>query len=408
MTDTSRTRQIPETEALGDGTGWAGEIAKIVPRTDTPRGIYVHVPYCRSRCGYCDFNTYVPGELQIATSEYARLACREIELAAEVWDARSIDTVFLGGGTPTLLSSTEIAAILDEIDSHFGLTGDAEITIEANPDSVTRADLAALREAGVTRMSFGVQSLAPQVLATLERTHTPGNAVTAVADARAAGFDHVSADLIYATPGETDADVANSLREMLTAGVDHISAYSLIVEPGTRLAARVRRGEIPSPDDDVAAGRYRLIDEIAAAAGLTWYEVSNWARPGGECRHNLGYWRGHDWWPIGPGAHGFVGDHRGGVRWWNLKHPHAHAEAVRQGGLPIADGERIDAQTQRTEMVMLGLRLREGLASSWLADSTRERVQDFADSGLLEIDSDRIRVTDAGRLMVDGIVRALV
>lgn len=388
---------------------WREVIAGVVALT-TPvaRGVYVHVPYCSTRCGYCDFNTYTAAELPGARREdYATLAMTEIAWAADLWNPGLLDTVFIGGGTPTLLGPADLGRILSAIDSAVGLSAGAEITVEANPDSVSIADLRDLRAAGVTRMSFGVQSLAPHVLGVLERTHTPGRALAAVREAREVGFEHVSADLIYATPGENAQDWAASVSAVLEAGVDHVSAYSLIVEPGTRLAARVRRGELPPPDDDVAAQRYSVVDAAVRAAGLEWYEVSNWARPGAECRHNLGYWRDGDWWGVGPGAHSHIGD----LRWWNVKHPQAYARHLAAGRLPVDDGEILSAQERSLERVMLGLRLREGLAIADLPEGQRTEVDVLVADQLVTVasadDGDRVVLTDRGRLLADAVVRRL-
>src|SRR4051794_21832853 len=274
---------------------------------ERPFGVYVHVPFCATRCGYCDFNTYVPGEA--STAGYPEAVARELALARRVLgDAPPpAETVFVGGGTPTLLPPTDLARVLDAIREHVGLAPDAEVTTEANPESVDPASLAALRAAGFTRISLGMQSAAPHVLAVLDRRHTPGRAAQAAHEARAAGFEHVSLDLIYGTPGERDEDWRASLEAAPGAGRDHGSAYSLIGEPGTRLAARGRRGELPAPDDDVLATRYEMADELLTAAGLHWYEVSNWARDdAARSRHNMGYWGGGDWWGAGPGAHSHV------------------------------------------------------------------------------------------------------
>lgn len=368
-----------------------------------PLGFYVHVPFCATRCGYCDFNTYTAEELGpgASRSTYADTVISEIRWArSQVRDDRPVSTVFVGGGTPTLLGVGDLVRVLDAIDEEFGLESGAEVTTEANPDSVSPAMLQELREGGFTRVSFGVQSLAPHVLEVLERTHTPGRALEAIAEARAAGFAHVSADLIYATPGETDEDLAASVAAVLDAGVDHLSAYSLIVEDGTRLAARVRRGDLPAPDDDVAADRYRIVDAMASAAGLEWYEVSNWARPGSECRHNLGYWKDADWWGAGPGAHG----HLDGRRWWNLKHPAAYARALAEGQSPLAGEETVDDPGRALEQVMLGVRIRAGIPRAGLPD---DAVAELAGEGLIEASGDRIVLTSSGRLLADAVVRRL-
>jgi len=364
---------------------------------------YVHIPYCIKRCGYCDFNTYTAEELGggVSRSTYAETVIEEIRWArGQVPGDRPVSTVFVGGGTPTLLGAGDLVRILAVIRAEFGLEPDAEVTTEANPDSVSPAMLEELLAGGFTRVSFGVQSLAPHVLATLERTHTPGRALEVITEARAAGFDRVSADLIYATPGETDDDLRDSVRAVLDAGVDHVSAYSLIVEEGTRLAARVRRGELPAPDDDVAAERYRLIDSMASGAGLEWYEVSNWARPGSECRHNLGYWSDSDWWGAGPGAHG----HLDGRRWWNLKHPTAYARAVAEGVAPVAGEEWVDETGRELERVMLGLRTRGGIDRAGLPEAA---VQALEEEGLIDASDSRVRLTAEGRLLADAVVRRL-
>jgi len=370
-------------------------------------GIYVHVPFCASRCGYCDFNTYTAVELGggATQTEYAQTVLSEVALAARVLagTAPRIDTVFFGGGTPTLLPPDDLARILDGLDGAFGLAGDVEVTTEANPESVDPDRLRRLRRSGFTRISLGMQSAAGHVLALLDRRHTPGRAVAAAAEASEAGFDHVNLDLIYATPGETAEDFAASLDLAVAAGVDHVSAYSLIVEDGTRLAARVRRGEVPEPDDDVAADRYLAAEARLSAAGLTWYEVSNWARPGAACRHNLLYWRGGDWWGFGPGAH----SHVGGVRWWNVKHPSAYAGRLAAGQTPAHARERLGPEERATEALMLGLRLAEGLALRDLPGPADRLVQD----GLLDPDAHgagRAVLTLRGRLLADAVIVQLL
>lgn len=274
------------------------------------------------------------------------------------------------------------------------------MTVEANPDSVDARALTTLREGGFTRISFGVQSLAPHVLAVLDRTHTPGRSLAALREARDAGFDHVSADLIYATPGETDDDLARSVDSVLSAGIDHLSAYALIVEPGTRLAARIAREEVSAPDDDVAADRYLLVDSIARAAGLQWYEVSNWSLPGAECRHNLGYWRGLDWWGAGPGAHGHVG----GLRWCNVKHPAAYGDRLAAGEGVAESWEEVTPREARLEEVMLGMRLREGMPADRLDSGP---VLALETEGLVRRAEGRVALTDEGRLLADAVVRRL-
>lgn len=374
---------------------------------------YVHIPFCASRCGYCDFNTYTAAELQrdgtsITATTYPERVVAEVDWLrkANSTDDRALSTVFFGGGTPTLIESKELVRILQSLNSSYGFTKDIEVTTEANPDSVTLQDLEILRSGGFTRISFGHQSSAANVLSLLERTHTPGKTWDAVSDARRAGFDHVSVDLIYGSPGETDSDLVETLDQVSAADVDHVSAYSLIVEPGTRLAARVARGEIPNPSDDVAAHRYELIDSKLQSLGMTWYEVSNWSKPGGECRHNIAYWRNQDWLGIGPGAHA----HSAGTRSWNLKHPAAWAARVDEGVSATADSEVLEPADINHEDIMLGLRLREGLSLSVLGDTGLIQAQLAVTEGLLDpnsFDQGKAVLTFQGRLLADGLVARL-
>ncbi|GGS41514.1 radical SAM family heme chaperone HemW [Actinokineospora fastidiosa] len=373
-------------------------------------GIYVHVPFCATRCGYCDFNTYTPGELggSASPSSWLTAVGRELELAARVLpDAPRASTVFVGGGTPSLLGAAGLASVLDLVRSTVGLADGAEVTTEANPESTSPGFFADLRAAGYTRVSLGMQSAAPHVLKVLDRNHTPGRAVTAAREARAAGFEHVNLDLIYGTPGESAADLALSLDAVLAAGVDHVSAYALIVEDGTALARRVRRGELPMPDDDVLADRYEQVDAALTAAGLTWYEVSNWASsPEARCHHNLLYWRGDNWWGVGPGAH----SHVGGVRWWNVKHPARYAAALADGVSPAAARETLSPDDQRIERILLELRLADGLPAGVLDRSGRAEADQAALDGLLDaaaLAEGRCVLTDAGRLLADAVVRRL-
>ena len=370
-----------------------------------PFGLYVHVPFCSSRCGYCDFNTYTATELggSVRRDDFHEVLAAEIRFAAtQLVDVRRpVDTVFVGGGTPTLLGSGGLVAVLDTIRTEFGLADNAEVTTEANPDSVDERMLGELRNGGFTRISLGMQSTAPNVLRVLERTHTPGASLEMARAASRQGFEHVNLDLIYGTPGESDDDLRRSVQETIDAGVDHVSAYSLIVEDGTPLARRVRRGELPRPDDDVAADRYVIVDDLLTAAGLHWYEVSNWARTGGECRHNLGYWHDDDWWGIGPGAH----SHRGGERWWNVKHPRTYADRLAAGDPPEEGREVLSVDERRTERVMLGVRLAEGLP---LADVDMTVGRELQSEGLVVIDDGRLVLTRRGRLLADAVIRRLV
>jgi putative oxygen-independent coproporphyrinogen III oxidase len=373
-------------------------------------GVYLHVPFCASRCGYCDFNTYTASELGGANIDgYVDAVLAELRLAARVLPAPPrVDTVFVGGGTPTLLPPGLLARLLGAIDDAWGLAADAEVTTEANPESVDPAALRELRRAGFNRISLGMQSASPTVLRILDRRHTAGRAVAAAAEAREAGFEHVNLDLIYGTPGETAEDFAGSLAAVVGAGVDHVSAYALIVEDGTRLAGRVRRGEIAAPDDDVAADRYLAAEQALTEAGLGWYEVSNWAAgEAARCRHNLLYWRGGDWWGLGPGAH----SHVGGVRWWNVKHPTTYASRLAAGQSPGLGRELLTADQRHTERVLLELRLVDGLPLDLLDADGRAGADRALADGLLEPAAHadgRAALTLRGRLLADAVVRDLL
>ncbi len=278
------------------------------------------------------------------------------------------------------------------------------MTTEANPESTSPGLFEGLLAAGYTRVSLGMQSVSQHVLTVLDRVHSPGRAVAAAVEAQAAGFGHVNLDLIYGTPGERDDDLRRSVDAAVDAGVDHVSAYALVVEDGTALARRVRRGEVAAPDDDVLAHRYELLDGRLADAGFEWYEVSNWSRPGGECRHNLGYWNGGEWWGAGPGAHGYVGS----TRWWNVKHPTAYAGVLAEKALPVAGFERLDTDQAHTEDVMLSIRMRSGLPVAALGDAELRRAETAIADGLLVRDADRLVLTDRGRLLADAVVRAVL
>ncbi|MCW2855069.1 MAG: coproporphyrinogen oxidase [Marmoricola sp.] len=368
-------------------------------------GVYLHVPYCSVRCGYCDFNTYTATELGGGASQasYAASAIAEVDLLAGVLaGAPTVETVFFGGGTPTLLPSADLVAMLGAVRERFGLVPDAEVTTEANPDSVSPESLAELRAGGFTRISFGMQSAVPSVLATLDRTHDPERVPQAVSWAREAGFEQVSLDLIYGTPGESLSDWQRSIDAALACAPDHVSAYSLIVEDGTALARQVRSGVLPMPEEDDLADKYALADEEFAQAGLGWYEVSNWARAeDARCRHNELYWTSANWLGIGPGAHAHVG----GVRWWNVKHPTAYAARLAAGESPAFAREVLDDETRRTERVLLEIRLRDGLPLD-LVD--RDRADEVVSDQRATLEGDRLVLTRSGRLLADAVVRDLL
>jgi putative oxygen-independent coproporphyrinogen III oxidase len=366
-------------------------------------GVYLHVPFCKVRCGYCDFNTYTATELRGAKqSDYASQAVLEVEAAARILTesgvpARPAATVFFGGGTPTLLPADHLVRMLHSVRD----------TTEANPDSVDLAYLRQLAQAGFTRVSFGMQSAVPRVLATLERTHDPERVPLVVAWAREAGLD-VSLDLIYGTPGETLEDWQASLEHAIAQKPDHISAYSLIVEDGTKLARQIRRGELVQPDEDLQADFYELADQRLAEAGYGWYEVSNWATDQAHrSRHNLSYWRSTDWWGVGPGAH----SHVGGVRWWNVKHPAAYADRILAGHSPAAGRETLDAATRETERVLLLTRIREGIPIATLSDLGRREVAGLIADQLIDARAaigGTVELTLRGRLLADAVVRRLL
>jgi oxygen-independent coproporphyrinogen-3 oxidase len=404
---------LPEGEAVP--TDGSLPTSSLEALGEAPFGAYVHVPFCVTRCGYCDFNTYTSSELGPGASHdsYADTVLAEIALAARVLErsGRSlprIETVFVGGGTPTLLASDDLGRILEALDKTFGLADGYEATTEANPDSVMPESLATLRARGFTRISYGMQSAVPHVLATLDRTHDPARLPDVVRWAREAGFEQVSVDLIYGTPGESLADWQRSLDAALALGPDHVSAYALIVEDGTAMARRVARGEVTAPDDDLMADMYAAADTTLGAAGLGWYELSNWARDdAARCRHNELYWTGADWWGFGPGAH----SHVAGTRWWNVKHPAAYAKRLASGTSPGHGREVLDDETRRVEQVLLESRLRDGMPLARLDEAGRTAVPALVAEGLVDplpLEHDRLALTLRGRLLADAVVRRLL
>jgi putative oxygen-independent coproporphyrinogen III oxidase len=412
---------VPSAPPPGDPVPADGSLpeAALAGLGERPFGLYVHVPFCTVRCGYCDFNTYTAEELGgpataagASRASYAQAAIAEVRLARRLLGERDlpVSTVFFGGGTPTLLPSSDLAAVVAAIGDEFGLVPGAEVTTESNPDSVTPADLDELRAGGINRISFGMQSAVDHVLRTLDRTHDPRRVPDVVAWARAAGFEpagggSISLDLIYGTPGESLADWETSLEAALACAPDHLSAYSLIVEDGTALARQVRRGEVAMTDDDDLADKYLLADERLTAAGLGWYEVSNWARDeAARCRHNLLYWTGGDWWGVGPGAH----SHVGGVRWWNVRHPAAYADRMAAGLSPGHGREVLDPESRRVERVLLELRLREGLDPAVLDPTGLAAVPTLVADGLLVPGDGPLVLTQRGRLLADAVVRDLL
>ncbi|CAB1002835.1 coproporphyrinogen III oxidase [Corynebacterium diphtheriae] len=365
-------------------------------------GVYVHVPFCSSRCGYCDFNTYTPGELGGTASPESYLDAleKELELAAASGTTRPATTVFIGGGTPSMLGARGLTRVLSAVRNTIGIAPGAEVTTESNPETTSPEFFSELLDAGYNRISLGMQSASSSVLRVLERKHTPGRAFDAAREAMNAGFLHVNLDMIYGTPTETDDDVRLTLERALDTGVDHISAYSLIVEDGTAMARKVRKGQLPPPNEDVYADRYGLIDTALRAQGFDWYEVSNWAKPGGECQHNLGYWLDGDWWGAGPGAHSHIASRR----FFNVKHPSTYAQHLADGQLPIKEEELLDSTERHEESVMLGLRLRHGLELTRFTEAERTVIDKYVSLKLLHTWDGRVAPTQEGRLLIDGII----
>ena len=374
---------------------------------------YVHIPYCVRRCGYCDFNTYTPAELSISNDlsetsrSYIDLLIKELEFARETTGLAVVPTIFFGGGTPTLMESADLGRVISAISDHYELSPDAEITTEANPDTVTKEKLASLREAGFNRISFGMQSAVPHVLKSLDRTHNPENVLKATTWAREVGFNEVSVDLIYGTAGESLADWELTIDTALSLPISHISAYALIVESGTKLGAQVKRGEVTMPDDDETADKYLLADEKFIQAGFDWYELSNWSKKGSECRHNLAYWNGDNWWGLGAGAH----SHVDGRRFWNVKHPAAYTQKVIESGNPMHDQELLTRDEARSEEIMLQIRLATGLSLSALSESEAKSLPTFLAEGYLlpnAWENGQVVLSKTGRLMADRIVREIL
>ena len=374
---------------------------------------YVHIPYCVKRCGYCDFNTYTPAELQISTgltqisNSYIDLLIKEIDLAKAQVGQATVPTIFFGGGTPSLMEPSDIARVIKEIDNKFGLTVDCEITLETNPDTVDKDKLADFKAAGVNRISFGMQSAVPHVLATLDRTHNPDNLPQVTKWAAEVGFKDISVDLIYGTPGESLADWQTSINAALALPINHISAYALIVEDGTKLANAIKRGEIVNVDDDLTAEKYLMADAAFTKAGFTWYELSNWSKNSGESKHNIAYWLNKNWWGAGPGAH----SHINGKRWWNVKHPNLYREKLQQNISPELDSEILEPLQIESERLMLSIRLPEGITKDSLSSDQIMSLNQYLESGALDSAkwvAGRVSLTLSGRLIADRIVREIL
>ena len=374
---------------------------------------YIHIPYCVKRCGYCDFNTYTPSELKLAnalsevSSSYIDLLLLEIKQAKEKVGSASVPSIFFGGGTPSLMEPSDIGRVIAQIREEFVLNSDAEITMECNPDTVSKKTLAAFRETGVNRVSFGMQSAVPHVLATLDRTHNPENLPQVTTWAKEVGFSQISVDLIYGTPGETLTDWQKTIDTALSLPITHISAYALIIEEGTKLAAQIKRGEVAPVDDDLAAEKYLLADKEFTAAGFAWYELSNWAKPNSLSKHNLAYWLGENWWGAGPGAH----SHLNGKRFWNVKHPNLYKEKIHSNKSPIADSEELEEIQINSEKLMLSLRLPSGVRKESLNQEQISELSEYVQSGHLDLSNwnqGRATLTLEGRLIADQILRQIL
>jgi len=375
---------------------------------------YIHIPYCIKRCGYCDFNTYTPAELQITSelkdisNSYIDLLISEIKSARiEVGESAVIPSIFFGGGTPSLMEASDIGRVISTIKDQFNLAKDAEVTLETNPDTVTKEKLAQFLAAGVNRLSFGMQSAVPHVLATLDRTHNPDNLPQVTKWAKEVGFKEISVDLIYGTPGESKEDWQRSIDAALSLPITHISAYALIVEEGTKLAAQIKRGEVANVDDDLSADKYIMADQAFTSAGFNWYELSNWAKPNSESRHNIFYWLGKNWWGAGPGAH----SHLNGRRFWNVKHPNLYKERIIKGESAVAEFENLESIQIESERLMLSIRLPSGVEKSTLNDKQILDLAGYVESGHLDQANwnlGRATLTLDGRLIADRILREIL
>lgn len=380
-----------------------GNLTNLFDLVNKPFSLYVHVPYCSKRCGYCDFNTYTPSELdrEDQIESWLNSAVKEIELARRVLkEELTIDTIFFGGGTPSLLDSNTVDNFIQSVKSNFKLKPGLEITIEANPDSITEEKSQRWLNSGINRVSIGMQSSTKEVLRKLDRTHNPDNVSHSVDILKKSGFNNFSLDLIYGTPGESLIDWENSLKDAIALNPPHISAYSLVIEPGTKMGAQLNRGEISQVNDDEAADKYQLADEILNKNNYSWYEISNWAKKDKECKHNLNYWLGNNWWGIGPGAH----SHVNGVRWWNHKLPKVWRELLEKQNSPALAREVLSEDQIKSEQIMLLSRLRTGLGNQELDEN---RIENLIANQLATLDANKIVLTLKGRLLADEVFRQL-
>lgn len=375
---------------------------------------YIHIPYCVKRCGYCDFNTYTPAELKISTgleqisNSYIDLLLQEIDSVREqIVGEITVPSIFFGGGTPSLMQPNDIGRVISKIKNEFDLPLNSEITLECNPDTVTKDSLENFKKVGINRVSFGMQSAVPHVLATLDRTHKPENLAQATTWANEVGISEISVDLIYGTPGESITDWQTSIDSALALPITHISAYALIIEEGTKLAAQIKRGEVPEVDDDLVADKYLIADKAFKEAGFEWYELSNWSKPGSESKHNMAYWNGDNWWGAGPGAH----SHLNGKRFWNVKHPNLYKERIQNKQSAVADSEVLKKDQIESERLMLLLRLPSGIEKQTLNQNQLSELSEFVESGHLDRanwNQGRASLTLNGRLIADRILRKIL
>jgi len=387
----------------GDPAPSDGKLPNIGNLKNKPFSLYVHVPYCSKRCGYCDFNTYTPSELDRddQIDSWLNSALKETIFARRILgEELTVDTIFFGGGTPSLLEANVIKEFITNVSINFDLKKDLEITLEANPDTITQSKAEDWRKAGINRISIGMQSSVKNVLQVLDRTHNPANVLNSVENIKNAGFSNFSLDLIYGTPGETLEDWSNTLKDAIAINPPHISAYSLVIEPGTKMGAQLSRGEIKEVSDDDAADKYQLAEKMLTDNGYTWYEISNWAKDNKECQHNLNYWKGNNWWGIGPGAH----SHINGVRWWNKKLPKAWRESLEQDQSPALARENLTNEQIRNEKVMLLSRLKTGINK---ADFDQKKVDRLIADKLINEVSGNLELTLEGRLLADVVFRQL-
>ncbi len=363
-------------------------------------GLYVHVPFCTVRCGYCDFNTYTPSELEQADAidVWTQALISEITYSLEkLPKSQVVETIFFGGGTPSLLPLNNLEQIFSKLNDSFIFSENIEVTLEANPDTLTSSKIQAWKDFGINRISLGVQSADKKVLQILDRTHNPENVKNSVELLKNGGIHNFSLDLIYGTPGETLDSWSSSVESLVEFDPPHVSAYALTVEPGTALFRKVNNKEINNISSDDQADKYLIANDILEKNNLAWYEISNWAIPGHECRHNLLYWNNQNWWGYGPGAH----SHIDGKRWWNVKHPANYAKKLVNEKSAIADFENLSFDQKNLEQTMLSMRLR-GSDLRELAPAAI--LSEWENLDYVSRGSNNLELTPKGRLLLDSLI----